>query len=141
MRNFKRVFAATIILISSVLFSFAQETEEEQTLSNIVNSYEKALNKGDVDALLQLFTDDGVLVLQGTPTTIGTKDIETFFISLFKNIDFNIKFNIEEIVTMSSDWAFIRTTARSNDADDSTEEGHEIFIFKKQPSGKWKIAR
>ncbi len=79
--------------------------------------------------------------MQGAPTAVGTEAVEAFFVSIFKVIDFDIKFTIEEVVQMSADWAFIRTTARSKGSTDSVEGGHEIFIFKKQANGEWKIAR
>ncbi len=140
MKNFTRAFILIIIATSS-LSTFAQKSNEDNRISRVVYSYEKALNTHNVDSVLQLFAKDGILVLQGAPTSIGTEAVEKFYISIFKKIDFNIKFNIEEIIQMSSEWALVRTTSRLNNATDSGEGGHEIFILQKQVNGNWKIAR
>ncbi len=129
-------------VIATISFSiFVEESNEDNKISNVIRSYEKALNNNDVDVVLQYFTKDGILVLQGSPTSIGTEDVKEFFISIFRIIDFDISFKIEKIVHMSSKWAFVRTTTRSNNSADSSEEGHEIFILKEPVDGKWKIAR
>jgi len=142
MKNLTRTFTLIIFVVAtSSLSIFAQKSNEDKKISNVVYSYEKALNSNNVDSVLQQFAKDGILVLQGAPTSIGTEAMEKFYSSIFKNIDFDLKFNIEEIVQMSPEWAFVRTTTRSNNSTDSGEGGHEIFILKKQTDGNWKIAR
>lgn len=142
MKKLTRKFALIILVVATTSLSiFAQESNEADKISNVIYSYQEALNRNNVDSVLQQFTKDGILVLQGSPTRIGTEAVKEFFISIFKIIDFDTKFNIEEIVHMSSEWAFVRTTTRSNNSTDSSEGGHEIFILKKQPDGIWKIAR
>ena len=142
MKNLTRTFALVILVVATTSLSiFAQKSDEDKKISNVVYSYEKALNSNNVDSVLQQFAKDGILVLQGSPTCIGTEAVKGFFISIFKIIDFDTKFTIEEIVHMSSEWAFVRTTTRSNNSTDSREGGHEIFILKKQADGNWKIAR
>jgi len=142
MKNLTKPFTLIIFVVATASFSIlAQEPNEDIKISNVIYSYEKALNSNNVDGVLQQFAKDGILVLQGSPTRIGTEAVKEFFISIFKIIDFDTKFNIEEIVQMSSEWAFVRTTTRSNNSTDSKEGGHEIFILEKQADGNWKIAR
>jgi hypothetical protein len=78
--------------------------------------------------------------LHGAPTGIGTEAVKKFYISIFKKIDFDLRFNIEEIVQITTEWAFVNTTSRSNNSRDSGEGGHEIFILKKQTDGNFKMA-
>ena len=132
MKNLTRTFTLIIFVVATSSLSIpAQESNEDKKISNVIYSYEKALNSNNVDSVLQQFAKDGILILQGSPTRIGTEAVKEFFILIFKKIDFDIKFNIEEIVHMSSEWAFVRTTTRSNNSTDSSEGGHEIFILNK----------
>lgn len=134
--------ALTVLVFFVPVFStFAGTNEEENSIRKTIGLYEQALNSADVENIVKIFSDDGVLVLQGSPTRIGTEAVKEFFISIFKLIDFDTQFHIEEIVHMSPEWAFVRTTTRSINSADPGEGGHEIFILKKQAEENWKIAR
>jgi uncharacterized protein (TIGR02246 family) len=129
------------ITVTSLASIFAQEINEDSTITKVIDLYEQALNTQSVEGVLDLFSEDGVLVLQGSPTHIGIEAIEKFYVSIFKVIDFNLKFYIEEIILMSPAWATVRTITRQNNSNSLSEGGHEIFILKKQTDGNWKIAR
>ena len=147
MRNFTKTFTLiVIILMIAKISTFAQESDKENNISSIVDLYEKALNDNSAEGIIQLFAEDGIIILQGAPTKIGTEEIKSFYTSLFTNLGFNLKFNIDEVVQMSTEWAFIRTTTSgtvnilSNNSS-NPGNGHELFILKKQSDGNWKIAR
>ena len=58
----------------------------------------------------------------------------------------NIKFTIAEIVEMAPDWAFARTNSAGTITVTATgatspEANQELFIFRKDADGAWKIAR
>ncbi len=131
-----------IILITAAATSiYAKKANEDKEIRKVVFAYEQSLNKADVNMVTQQFTEDGILVLQGSPTIKGTKAVKEFYEFIFTKIDFDIKFIVEEVVQMSPEWAFVRTITRTNDPNDLKEGGHEIFILKKQPDGNWKISR
>ena len=57
-----------------------------------------------------------------------------------------VKFAIAEIVETGPDWAFARTNSTGTvkihaTGAASAEANQELFIFKKDKSGAWKIAR
>jgi ketosteroid isomerase-like protein len=57
-----------------------------------------------------------------------------------------VKFTIEEIVQMSPNWAFVRTNSAGTNKINATgavsaEGNQELFVFKKDDEGVWKIAR
>lgn len=137
---------AAIFSLFAMMPSFAQESDGGIKIGKLINAYEKALNDKDIDIVLQLFSIDAVLVLQGTPTSIGTAAVKKVYGSLFESLDFYLKFHIEEIVQISEEWAFVRTTTsgsthiRSNKSDVQSN-GHELFVLKKEGAGTWKIAR
>ena len=121
-------------------------TEENNKIDSIVNLYGQELNNNNVESLSQLFTEDAILVLQGAPPTIGIEELVKFYTTLFKALDFELTFKIDEVVQMSPEWAFVRTSTSgkvkilSNNSS-SPSSGHEIFILKKETDGNWKIAR
>ena len=140
----KKIIGMLVLLIVITTLTFMckpQKINENKKIGNVIYLYEKALNSNNVDSVLPHFSEDAVLVMQGAPTCIGTEAVKKFYISIFNKIDFDTKFTVEEIVQMSPEWAFVRTTARSNNSTDSVEGGHEIFILKKQFDENWKIAR
>lgn len=147
MKSLTRKFAL-IIFITLVArgLTFTQESDEQIKIKSIVNLYEKALNNNCVEGILQLFTEEGVLILQGAPTIIGVNAVQEFYTSLFRSLDFDLKFNIDEVVQMSHDWAFVRTTTTGtvhvlSSNSSNPGNGHEIFILNRQSDGAWKIAR
>ena len=147
MKNLKRVFVLVVfIFIAGEVLVFGQVSNEESRIRSTINLYEKALNNSSVEGISQIFTGDGIVILQGSPTMIGADAIQQFYIKLFEALDFDLQFNIDEVVQMSSDWAFVRTSTTGTNmvlANNSSRagSGHEIFILKKQKDGNWKIAR
>lgn len=64
---------------------------------------------------------------------------------MFKAIKRTVKFNVAEIVEMSSEWVFARTNSASTTfihatGATSAEANQELFIFRKDRGGKFKIA-
>ena len=75
----------------------------------------------------------------------GTDALRESYTRIFATIQLVITFQIEEIVVMSSEWAFARTTAEGTKTILATQESEphanqELFLMKKE-GGKWLIAR
>ena len=142
----KALLLIVFVYIAGVGFAVGQESNEENKIRDSIHLYEKALNNNSVEGISKIFTEDGIVILQGSPTVIGTDAIQQFYIKLFKTVDFGLIFNIDEVVQMSPKWAFVRTSTTGTNkvlSNDSSRagNGHEIFILKKQTDGNWKIAR
>lgn len=142
----KTVTLILILIITAGTSIFAQKLDEETKIRNTIKLYEKNLNENNVEKVAKLFTKEGILILQGSPTIIGTKAMEEFYTSLFKILDFDLTFNIDEVVQMSDDWTFVRTTTTGtvkvlSNNQSRKGNGHEIFILQRQTDGNWKVAR
>ena len=66
--------------------------------------------------------------------------------AVFAAIRLTVKFNAAEIVEMSPEWVFARTTSEGTTLSHATgnvskEANQELFIFHKEKGGKFKIAR
>ncbi len=66
--------------------------------------------------------------------------------AVFRELKFNVKFTIAELVVMAPGWAYVRTNSAGTTGHASTgkttaEANQELFIFHKDRDGAWRIAR
>ena len=112
----------------------------------LLAKYNEALNASSTDAAMQLYADDGVFMPPYSPSAVGTAAVRKAYDAVFKAITLNVKFTIVEVIEMSPVWAFARTNSAGTTTDHATgtksaEGNQELFIFKKDTGGDWKIAR
>ncbi len=118
--------------------------QDRQDLQTLLDRYEGALNTSDVDAVIELYADDGVFMPSSAPTAVGIESVRAAYEHVFTTITLNIAFTVEEIIAGGS-IAFARTGSRGSvtvlaDGTTAPEENRELFIFQKE-YGVWKIAR
>lgn len=124
--------------------SIKMETAKTAIEKLLIN-YQDALNGSDVSKVLPLYTTDGVFMPQGGPSAIGQEQLKAAYEFVFKNLQLNIKFQIDEIVLINEDYAFARTISRGTQLIHATgvkgeEENRELFVLQRE-NGAWKIAR
>ena len=121
------------------------DTRERAQIERLLNKYEQALNAGDVNAAVQLYTDDGVFMAPENPTAIGTKVLHEAYTGVFQAIALKLKFQVAETQLLSPEWALLRTTSTgvvkilANGAE-VPGSNQELFLLRKV-NGQWKIAR
>ena len=120
------------------------ETSEKQEIKTLLFTYRDALNASDVSKVLPLYTEDGIFMPSGAPTSIGTEQVKGAYDSVFSHIKLSIEFYIDEI-TLNGEYAFARTTSKGSTLIHATgetvpEENRELFVLQKE-NGEWKIAR
>ncbi len=98
------------------------ETSEKQEIHNLLFAYRDALNASDVSKVLPLYTEDGIFMPSGAPTSIGTEQIKGAYEFVFSNIKLSIEFYIDEI-TVNGEYAFARTTSKGSTLI------HALFLF------------
>jgi uncharacterized protein (TIGR02246 family) len=136
-----------LILAFSGNVAFAQDqSADKQAIADTLAKYNKALNDSSTAEVMPLYTADGVFMPPYSQSAVGTTQVKTAYDKVFKTITLHVKFTIDEIVQMSPDWAFVRTnsagTNKFNATGKITAEGNqELFVFKKDTDGTWKIAR
>ncbi len=136
----------TILLMAAIISMSACQTKssENQQIKNLLFTYRDALNASDVSKVLSLYTEDGIFMPSGAPTSIGTEQIKGAYEFVFSNIKLSIEFYIDEII-VNGDYAFARTTSKGTTLIRATgetvpEENRELFILQKE-NGSWKIDR
>src|SRR5258706_16054321 len=120
------------------------KTTEQSAIEQLLFSYRDALNASDVSNVLPLYTKDGVFMPANAPTAKGQEQLKGSYEFVFKTIQLNIKFFIEEII-VSGDYAYAVTNSKGTalihaNGQTVSEESRELFVFQKD-NGQWKIAR
>lgn len=154
MKNTVLVMAAIISMSTSQAQNFEKqvniqtqekmESNEKNEIKKLLFTYRDALNASDVNKVLPLYTEDGIFMPSGAPTSIGTEQVKGAYEFVFSNIELSIEFYIDEI-SINGDYAFARTTSKGSTLIHATgatvpEENRELFVLQKE-NGQWKIDR
>jgi uncharacterized protein (TIGR02246 family) len=121
-------------------------TANEQAVAEVLSAYNQALNSSDTNAVMPLYAEDGVFMPPYSPSAIGLAEVRRAYDAVFAAIKLTVKFNVAEVVEMSPDWVFARTNSAGTTLNHATgatskEGNQELFIFRKEKDGKFKIAR
>ena len=83
-------------------------SKDIQQISDVLSAYQDAVNKGSAEDCAKLYTQDSVVMPQHFPSCVGIADVRKTFEGLFEAIEFDVKFDIQEIVPVSPEYAFAR---------------------------------
>jgi uncharacterized protein (TIGR02246 family) len=119
-------------------------TPKRAAIEATVLAYFQALNDADIDAIVELYSKDPVMLPFLQPAVVGTDAVRANYESTFQLIRFGVQTTIQEVVEMSPEWAYVRTDTSGTFTPTRTGEGapavfHELFLLRKM--GDWKIAR
>jgi uncharacterized protein (TIGR02246 family) len=121
------------------------ETQARAAIKGLLKSYQQALNASDVEGVVQLYTDDAVLLAPGAPSAVGIDAVRSAYTGIFGAIDIDLSFDIAEVNIVSPNWAFLRSTSsgavtiRAGGAQ-TASSNQELFMLHKS-QGRWKLAR
>lgn len=119
-------------------------TTDEQEIEKLLYTYQDALNASSVENAISLYAKNGQFLPTNAPSATGPEQLKASYKMVFKTIQLNVAFHIEEIV-VSGDLAFARTHSHGTNlvhatGKTSAEENRELFVFQKE-NGEWKISR
>jgi uncharacterized protein (TIGR02246 family) len=117
----------------------------EQAVAAVLARYEEALNQSDTEAVMKLYTSDGVFMPQNSPSSVGIAAVRKAYDAVFSAIKLTVKFDVAEVHQVASQWAFARTNSQGTveihaTRETSPEANQELFVFQKVGEA-WKIAR
>ena len=150
--------AVSLLVLGGCANAHARSTKDNPTMTDPTNPaddaairaaltrYETALNTSDTDAVMKLYTDDGVFMPQHFPSAVGSTSVRKAYEGVFKAIQLNVKFEILEVRQVAPNWAFARTNSAGTvkilaDGSGGPEANQELFVLEKTDGGDWKIAR
>ena len=116
--------------------------DDERAIRDLVASWMKASEAGDVQTVLSLMADDVIFTVPGREP-FG-KDAFRAASETMKNARMTGTSDICEIKVLG-DWAYIRTyieaTITPPDGNAMRRSGYTLSILRKQPDGKWALWR
>lgn len=112
-------------------------------ITELLATYEKALNTADAASAASLYAADGVFYPHNVPTATGAQIFGSYE-QIFNTINLDIAFTIHEIV-IDGDIAFATTGSKGEvtvlePGITVPEENRELFVFVRE-AGAWKIGR
>ena len=69
----------------------------DQQIQNLMRTYQRGLNEGDVDLVRAVYADDAIFIGQPYPTATGIEEIVTLYADFFSQLDFDIQFDVQKI--------------------------------------------
>lgn len=118
---------------------------DQEAIKATLLAYGKALVAADVSSIVKLYAEDGVTMAQNFPTQVGHDAIHEWYTKCFQMIALDVEFDIKEVVVVSNEYAFARTSSAGTQKVNATgqtskESNQELFVMQKV-GGEWKIAR
>ena len=117
-------------------------TDDERAIRDLVATWMAASQAGDVETVLGLMADDVVFMVPGREP-FGKQAFAAASQSM-KNVRFEGTYDIREIAVLG-DWAYLRNyltvTVTPPGGEPVRRSGYTLTILRKQPSGKWVLAR
>ncbi len=144
-KGFMVVVLALLTLISSVCAPRPNTEADERAVRALVEQEVAAANKGDVDVLVSLWTEDAVRMQPNGPAVIGKEALEAQYRSIFEYVTLEYAVVLEEVV-VAGEWGFgrgtytVTATPRAG-GEPSEDRGKFIDIYRRLPDGTWKYAR
>lgn len=141
----KYIFGACGALVLSACVSTSADESDRAAIEGVIQGYEAALNTSDVDAVMTLYAEDGVLMAPRGSSKVGADVVRAAYAGTFEAIKLDIEFDIQEIKQVAPEWAFARSNSAGSltvnaTGDTRPEENQELFVLQKV-NGVWKIAR
>ena len=117
-------------------------TDDERAIRDLVATWMKASESGDVQTVLSLMADDVIFMVPGREP-FG-KDAFRAALETMKNAGMTGTSDIREI-NLVGDWAYIRNyieiTITPPAGNVMRRSGYTLSILRKQPNGKWVLWR
>lgn len=123
----------------------APDQADLRAIEALRDAFVNAHNDGDSERLADLFTDDAVFIPADDPTCEGKEEIAGCLQDALEETPSALNFDVKETRVLG-EWAFERIDVTVVVTDPTTREEWEIWarylwVLKRQPGGKWKIAR
>jgi len=131
--------------IISVGIAFAViSNSDEAKIRELIFAYEIALNNEEIEKIPMLYSEQAIFMPPEIPAINGVEEIGLTYEYLFSQFDFELEFDIKEVV-IAENFAYVISnsegtiTLESNETEE-TSKNQEIFILIKE-GDNWKISR
>ena len=120
----------------------AQPSDDSAQILAIMERYAAGLRWGTADALVALYTSDGVFIRDNLPAAAGTEALRAAYRQVFATLKLDVAFEIKE-TEVAGDMAWLRATSKGRiktlaSGAEATESFNDVVIFRRTAAG-WKI--
>jgi uncharacterized protein (TIGR02246 family) len=118
---------------------------DEDAIAALLATWLRATREGDVDAVLELMTEDVIFLVAGQPPMTGRDAFATQLRSVLREHAIDYQSTVEE-VQVCGDLAYCRTrleviiTSKHGNTP-MRRSGHTLSVFRKGGDGKWRLSR
>ena len=123
----------------------SQSQDDRASIEALLRRYEAALNAADAAAAVEVYAEDGVFMAQHRAPAEGRAALRRAYDEIFAAIRLHVAFGIDEIeVVGATAWARTHSSGETEIRGSSArvpEKNSELFVFRKQPDGAWRVAR
>jgi uncharacterized protein (TIGR02246 family) len=121
------------------------DTEPQQIIRRLRESYMRAQDAGDAEACVAHWADDGVLLPPNEPAVSGREALISWYRRVFNESRFAFRISFDEIQVVGG-WSFARgsyagSIIPKDGSEPIHEEGKYLEIHKRDADGSWKFAR
>jgi len=141
-RTSRRALLASAAVAMVVSAARAQPSDDPAQLLALMERYAAGLRWGAADALVALYTPDGVFIRDDLPAATGTEALRAAYRQVFATLKVDLAFEIKE-TEVAADMAWLRATSKGRvktlaSGADATEAFNIVAIFRRTSAG-WKI--
>ncbi|TAJ85863.1 SgcJ/EcaC family oxidoreductase [Reyranella sp.] len=134
------VVAAALVAVSSG--AAAQGSADPAQLVAVMERYAAALRSGNVEALVALYTPNGVFMRENMPAAVGRDALRAAYEEVFAALKVDLAFSIQETEVVG-DIAWLRSTSKGkvkvlSSGAETTNSFDELVVFRREQGG-WKI--
>jgi uncharacterized protein (TIGR02246 family) len=117
-------------------------TDDERAIRELVSTWLRASQAGDIDTVLSLMTDDAVFMVPGREP-FGKAAFAAASKSM-QSVNIDGTSDIVELQVLG-DWAYLRNrlsvTITAPGGSPKTRSGYTLTILRKERDGKWRLTR
>jgi ketosteroid isomerase-like protein len=138
----RSLLAATALAAIGAGGAMAQGAADPAQLVAVMERYAAALRSGNVDALVGLYTDNGVFMRENMPAAVGREALRVAYKEVFAALKVDLSFSIQETEVMG-DMAWLRSTSKGrvkvlSSGAETVNSFDELVVFRLDQAG-WKI--
>ena len=116
---------------------------DKEAIKKITDDFNAAINAGNIDKLVSLYTDDAVRIPPNKPALVGKEAIRSLFQEQLDQFTVQNEGVIVDL-KVSGDLAFVRGSWTSINTPKTGGEplkynGSFVSVIQKQPEGSWKV--
>lgn len=117
-------------------------TKAREAIAEEYKAFEAAFYRGEADTISRMYTEDAELLFPEAPIVSGREAIAQVWKSIVGPGGNTVLVNTGEVQEGGDDWAYEVGTFSANAPDGKVlNAGKYIVIWKRQPTGGWKIHR